>query len=240
MLNLIGIGLSISQLRKEKGLTQMDIADKLFVSHQAVSNWERGETMPDIAKLPVLAEILEVSIDKILGDSKTTNIVQSLTCSEQESLKSIGNISFDELSDIAPILKSNQVDELCESLDLELTMDQILALAPYINNEIFERISNTYYEKEGIESIVALAPYLSTSWIDSIARETYLLKGMDVLVSMCPYISKDTFDDLVIDSIVKNGVSSINSVLPYVDENILNTYLEQFIKDNALFKNHLR
>ena len=48
MFDMTKIGKKISQLRKENGLTQMELADKLAISYQAVSNWERGATMPDM------------------------------------------------------------------------------------------------------------------------------------------------------------------------------------------------
>ena len=56
-------------LRKAKKYTQRKLADKLGVSHQAVSLWERGATMPDIAILPALAELLGTTTDKILSAS---------------------------------------------------------------------------------------------------------------------------------------------------------------------------
>ena len=56
-------------LRKTKRYTQQRLADKLGVSHQAVSLWERGASMPDIAMLPALAKILGTSVDKILAAS---------------------------------------------------------------------------------------------------------------------------------------------------------------------------
>jgi len=61
------IGRKISELRKEKNMTQMELADKMNISFQAVSKWERGNSMPDISKLPELAEILGVSVDELLG-----------------------------------------------------------------------------------------------------------------------------------------------------------------------------
>lgn len=45
-------------------MTQMELADKLDISFQAVSNWERGNTMPDISKFPELAEIFHISVDE--------------------------------------------------------------------------------------------------------------------------------------------------------------------------------
>ena len=61
------IGQRIAELRKEKGWTQAELADKLGVTHQAVSQWERSETLPDILTLPKLAEIFGESINTILG-----------------------------------------------------------------------------------------------------------------------------------------------------------------------------
>lgn len=58
---------NISIYRKEKGLTQEELAQMLGLSFQAVSKWENAQTMPDISLLPQLSAILEVSIDKLLG-----------------------------------------------------------------------------------------------------------------------------------------------------------------------------
>lgn len=60
------IGAQIAHLRKEKCLTQNDLGDRLGVSFQAVSKWERGETLPDTAILLDLASVLGTSVDFIL------------------------------------------------------------------------------------------------------------------------------------------------------------------------------
>ena len=54
-------------MRKAKGLTQSELGERLGVSFQAVSKWERGETLPDTALLPDLARVLETSVDYILS-----------------------------------------------------------------------------------------------------------------------------------------------------------------------------
>ncbi|MBQ8402329.1 MAG: helix-turn-helix transcriptional regulator, partial [Clostridia bacterium] len=61
------IGQNIAALRKQAGLTQTELADKLHVSHQAISQWERAETLPDILTLPALAEIFGERVGVILG-----------------------------------------------------------------------------------------------------------------------------------------------------------------------------
>ena len=71
-MNVEKIGEQIAVLRKSKGLTQGELGERLGVSFQAVSKWERGETLPDITLLPDLANILETTVDFILiGNEKT-------------------------------------------------------------------------------------------------------------------------------------------------------------------------
>ncbi len=60
------VGGQIAALRKAKGITQSELGDRIGVSFQAVSKWERGETLPDTALLPDLAKILETTVDNIL------------------------------------------------------------------------------------------------------------------------------------------------------------------------------
>lgn len=64
------IGEIISSLRKEKGMTQNDLAQKLNVTDKAVSKWERNLSCPDINSIPKLAEVLEVSVEELLDAAK--------------------------------------------------------------------------------------------------------------------------------------------------------------------------
>ena len=57
----------ILQKRKEKNMTQEQLAEKLNVARQTVSKWETGETIPDVDSLKKLASLLEFSIDAALG-----------------------------------------------------------------------------------------------------------------------------------------------------------------------------
>lgn len=70
------IGMRIQMARKEKGITQSELADKLYVSAQAVSKWENDQASPDITMLNSLSEILDVSIDYLIkGEKKTETIL---------------------------------------------------------------------------------------------------------------------------------------------------------------------
>jgi transcriptional regulator with XRE-family HTH domain len=56
---------NLIRLRKIKQMTQEDIAEAVGVSRQAVAKWERGETIPDIEKCRILAELFGVSLDDL-------------------------------------------------------------------------------------------------------------------------------------------------------------------------------
>ncbi|HIT00939.1 MAG TPA: helix-turn-helix domain-containing protein [Candidatus Faecaligallichristensenella faecipullorum] len=58
---------NLKRFRIAKNLTQEDIAEFLHITPQSVSKWERGESYPDITFLPALANILETSIDELIG-----------------------------------------------------------------------------------------------------------------------------------------------------------------------------
>ena len=55
------------QRRKERGMTQEELADRLSVSRQTVSKWENGDCMPDADKFIRLSDILEISLDELAG-----------------------------------------------------------------------------------------------------------------------------------------------------------------------------
>lgn len=60
------LGMMIAELRKEKGMTQLELAEKMGVTDKAVSKWERDLSCPDINSLPNLAEILGVTVDELM------------------------------------------------------------------------------------------------------------------------------------------------------------------------------
>ena len=59
-------GNMVAVLRKEKGMTQLELAEKMGVTDKAVSKWERDLSFPDVSSIPKLAEILGVSVDELM------------------------------------------------------------------------------------------------------------------------------------------------------------------------------
>ncbi len=66
-------GEQIRRLRKKQHLTQKSLADKLFVTPQSVSQWERGATVPDADRLPEIADALHTSVNVLTCAAATTS-----------------------------------------------------------------------------------------------------------------------------------------------------------------------
>ena len=69
------IGVMIKSLRERESLTQKDLADKLSITFQAVSKWEKGECYPDLSQIVALSELFKVSVDQLLVEKIATNSV---------------------------------------------------------------------------------------------------------------------------------------------------------------------
>lgn len=67
------IGETIAYLRKEKGMTQNELAEKMNVTDKAVSKWERDLSCPDINTISKLADILDISVEELLKVKKKEN-----------------------------------------------------------------------------------------------------------------------------------------------------------------------
>lgn len=88
------VGEQILALRKRKGLTQNELGERMNVSFQAVSKWERGETLPDTAILTDLANVLETTIDNILnGGDKVMNYRGKINVEDmREGIECLGKV----------------------------------------------------------------------------------------------------------------------------------------------------
>ena len=68
------LGTMIAELRKQHGMTQLELAEKMGVTDKAVSKWERDLSCPDINSIPTLAEILGVSVEELMQIKKEAEV----------------------------------------------------------------------------------------------------------------------------------------------------------------------
>jgi transcriptional regulator with XRE-family HTH domain len=83
---MLYIAENLRMLRKSMGLTQEEIAEMLCVSPQSVSKWERGDTYPDIALLPALANLFKTSVDALIGMDKINDMQARTAIFETEHI----------------------------------------------------------------------------------------------------------------------------------------------------------
>lgn len=87
------IGSFIKQLREKEKWSQLDLANKLYVTQQAISSWENGKSIPDIDKLKSLSEIFNVGItdlymgEKLEDDSKKNEVIYNVVKDNQKKFK---------------------------------------------------------------------------------------------------------------------------------------------------------
>ena len=115
-MNQINIGKFIAQCRKEKGITQEQLASMLNTTNKSVSKWENGNCLPDSSLYEPLCKILNISINELfagdrLVDDSNNNLMEMLkyklyTLSDKSiSFNEFGN-ALDRISEVTTILKS--------------------------------------------------------------------------------------------------------------------------------------
>lgn len=113
----------IRLFRERKGIEQKELAAKVGIKSNAVSNWENGRTRPDIALLPKICQVLEVSLDELFdikkedSESKAdeTHII-TMTVSEEDILLK----GYRQLSEGHRAVVSSLIQQLCDVEDREL------------------------------------------------------------------------------------------------------------------------
>ncbi|MCH4889374.1 helix-turn-helix transcriptional regulator [Acidaminobacter sp. JC074] len=218
------VGQKIVSLRKKRNLTQMDLADNIGVSFQAVSNWERGNSMPDISKLPELASLFQVSIDELLGHSKETDIVANIVDKPEKLV-----LTAQELESVAPIMKPDKVDEYFDKLDFSGDMSTLMGLAPFVSAK---QLENLIDRTEGEVEMMNLLPFLSKEYIDKKAR-FYAEQGLfSEVTSLAPFLSRGLLDELV-DKY--NGMDDLSGLYPFLTSESIYRFVKKTIEENGTF-----
>jgi transcriptional regulator with XRE-family HTH domain len=82
MFNQTAFGEKLRNHRKIKNLTQEEVAARIGISGQAVSKWEKGECLPDLYNLKLLARLYRISIDNLIADEKTEKVIEIIKIGE--------------------------------------------------------------------------------------------------------------------------------------------------------------
>ena len=230
MFDMQKIGRQISSLRKKKGMTQMELADALGISYQAVSNWERGNTMPDISKLPELAEIFGVSIEEILCDERKGKLA------EEMSEGKTPEITKEELAEFAPILPQEQFQKNFEENQSRepWNLSDLFALAPFMEEEDVGRFALKFADSGHAPSEFAgLAPFMDE---ESFGKIVDRLSGRGYapseFVTLAPFMREEDLERLVRDYLAGGGsFAGLASVAPFLGEGAIKNLFKGFGKE---------
>ena len=230
------IGQTISGLRREHNMTQMALADEMGVSFQAVSNWERGQSMPDISKLPELAELFGTTIDALLG--RHSPLIEKAA---EGKLDELPEVNVEELTAAAPILPPKQIESLTDTL-MGLTnlldMTELLRFLPttkvdallqqrmeagkplkeyalFASTNAVDAVARAV-EQQGLP-IGEIAPFMSEDCVDEIARSR-TAAGRSI-AELLPFLYEDSVDELARQRDALRH--SIDDLMPFMSENAL-------------------
>ena len=174
------IGEFIKKLRKDNNLTQAELADKLGVTYQAVSKWENGKNIPDIAILQEISKIFDVNVDEIISGEKS----KKTTKKDHIALIVIFSLVFIALIVIIVLAMDkstdpsiSEIEARCEKFKVSGTLvyteDKSYIHIPVItfcepDDTVYEMIECTLYEKYGdtINKISAGDPVVNTTLKD--------------------------------------------------------------------------
>ena len=206
MFDTMEIAKRIKQARIEKNMTQLQLADVMGVSYQAVSNWERGNSMPDISKLGDLCSALDLTVNELLGMEEKTAAAVTKAMEKEE-------LTVEELKEVAPMLPPEQIKEQVES-KWNFRMPDLSFL-----EKLPEMIKGTFTE-ENIDQLKNAANTVKETFDDETV-EKLKSRGITVTVSA----KKDGHTEQK-KSKKKIDLSAIAELAPFLDEEYLDSLVE--------------
>ncbi len=217
MFDMGEVGRRISAARKEKNMTQMELADRLNISFQAVSNWERGVSMPDISKLPELAELFGKTVDELLGQASP--LISGIVSEPIDEYLKNNTVTVQEVKEAAPLLKPEQVDRIFENCESTGNLSEIMDLMPFLGRETCAALLEKYFENGDMKSVSGLALFAGHDAVDAIADR--LLKEGKSVRKLAIGMSSEKRDRLALDGYEQRGVRALDDFLPFVGKEIL-------------------
>ncbi len=174
------VGNRIREQREAKGISQDELAQKVFVSRQTVSNWERGKTLPDVQSLLLLSNLFDVSVDTLVrGDEET--MAKEIENYELERYKIKVSVGLSvALILLGAVMLSIMV---AQGIGLESPLYKLalgIMVAGGATSFVAERIENRY----DIETMREVQAFLQGAEPEQIERERRMPKALRAVVQM--------------------------------------------------------
>ncbi len=164
MFNTKRFGLYLARLRKGADMTQSGLADKLNLTRQAVSAYERGDSFPDVSILVHIADIFGVSLDELINSGEPTRGEAAILRTVAEGRENVPpqNLSQTDIANLAPFLKPSVLGKLSECLAARgIDISGVVSLAEYLSDDaVAELIENASFDSVSEELLAKLVPIL--------------------------------------------------------------------------------
>lgn len=162
MFNIIKFGSYLSHLRKNADMTQSELSDKLNLTHQAISRYEKGQCFPDVTILVMLSEIFNVTLDELINSGEPTKGESKILGNVAMGNDDIFVDNFSDIVNLAPILKPSVLSKLSKNYQKQgIDITSIVELAEYLNNEtVLSLMENADFNSINDELLKKLLPLL--------------------------------------------------------------------------------
>lgn len=248
MFDLMKAGKQIKRYRISADMTQMELAEKMGVSFQAVSSWERSETMPDITRLVELGELFQISVDELLdyqdevksleklmnpqeGEIKVQELVDLEGIIKPSDVKKY-KIKFEKADDILyilPFLGKEKATEIVENHGELLTdASDLIAIAPFVNRQIMDKQVCEKSDKfTDVHELLCIVPFIGRNTANQVALQFSKTKlSIDQISNLAPFVDREIVDKLILSSEIRvSSLQDIYPVLPFISKEILQDVL---------------
>lgn len=224
------VGRKIKEARVAQNMTQMNLADAMGVSYQAVSNWERGNSMPDISKLPELCDILHIRMEELLGEESRATEAAKKFAENRDA-----EVTISELAEVAPLVTPDRMEKVIrekteqteENGKPKISISQLIGLAPFLGDEELDMLAESV-EVENISKLCGLAPFLSEESLDKIVEKSLESENsMGIVTGLAPFLARETIHK-VAEHLVKQGrFAELMGIAPFLDGDILKTVYQK-------------
>ena len=209
---LENIGKRIAESRRSAGFTQEELANRLGVTPQALSKWEKGASSPDLVMLSSVCQILDVSADYLIGKNKK-KIVENGNLLLQDE---IWNHLWDELQplelmigcDVVPVFMDGNFTEKIVSLRVELAKESILMPIVRVRDHSMLR------SKE-----IMILAYQNVLYDEELA--TIDEKSLDYIIERLGEIVRKKYDEILNIDLIKDLIDSLKTTYPALVEDVV-------------------
>ncbi len=162
MFNTKKFGGYLSQLRKETDITQSELANKLMLTRQAISSYERGDSFPDVSILVLIADIFGVSLDDLINSGEPTRGEAIILGSIAAGNENVIPQNILDIAGLAPLLKPSILGKLSTGLKEQgIDISNIVQLAEYLSDDaVVKLLENATFDSINDELLEKLIPFL--------------------------------------------------------------------------------